>query len=92
MLCTCHNATSLGATSLGVHHHDLAPAPWPMLATLHAMWDAWGEALAAHRQYEHLRSRGVPHDTALRESLGLGRIPRAGTPYAAKLLYLAGKA
>jgi hypothetical protein len=59
---------------------------------LGAMWDAWGEALAAHRQYEHLTSRGVPHNAALRESLGLGRIPHADTRHAAKLLYLAGKA
>jgi hypothetical protein len=92
MLCPCHDATSLGATSLGVHRHNQAPATWPMVATLHAMWDAWGEALSAHRQYEHLRSRGVPHDTAIRESLGLGRVHHAGTRHAAKLLYLAGKA
>lgn len=92
MLCTCHDATSLDATSLGVSRHDLPPAPWPMVATLHAMWDAWGEALAAHRQYGHLTSRGVPHDTAIRESLGLGHVHRAGTRHAAKLLYIAGKA
>jgi hypothetical protein len=92
MLCTCHDATSHDVTSLGVHRHDQAPATWPMLATLHAMWDAWGEALAAHRRYEHLRSRGVPHDTAITESLGLGHVHRAGTRHAAKLLYLAGKA
>jgi hypothetical protein len=87
MLCTCHDATSLDA-----HRHFAPPAAWPVLVTLGAMWDAWGEALAAHRQYEHLRSRGVPHDTAIRESLGLGHVHRAGTRHAAKLLYLAGKA
>ena len=92
MLCTCHDATSLDATCLGTHRRSAAPAPWPMAATLGAMWDAWGEGLAAHRQYEHLRSRGIPHDTAIRESLGLGRIPHADTRHAAKLLYLAGKA
>jgi hypothetical protein len=62
------------------------------LATLLAGCDAWFEALAAHRHYEHLRSRGVPHDTAIRESLGLGHVHRAGKRHAAKLLYLAGKA
>jgi hypothetical protein len=87
MSCTCHDATSLG-----VHRRDLALATWSMVATLHALWDAWGEALAAHRQYEHLRSRGFSHDAALRESLGLGRTPRADTREAAKRLYLAGKA
>lgn len=86
MLCTCHDSPSLG-----VHRHELSPAPGSMVALLDVMWDAWSEALAGHRQYEHLRSRGVPHDTALRESLGLGHIPRAATPDSAKLLYLAGK-
>ena len=92
MLCTCHGTPSLNKPYLGLHRHDVPPAPWPIVAMLHAMWDAWGEALAAHRQYEFLRSRRVPHETALRESLGLGHIPRAATPDAAKLLYLAGKA
>jgi hypothetical protein len=74
-----------------MHHHEVPLAASPMVAMLHALWDAWSEALAARRQYEHLRSRGVLHDTALRESLGLGRISGVATPHAAKPLYLAGK-
>jgi hypothetical protein len=87
MLCTCHDAPYLAA-----HHRGTAPGTWPMVATLYAICDAWREALAAHRHYELLRSRGIPHDTAIRESLGLGHIHRAGTRHAARPLYLAGKA
>jgi hypothetical protein len=87
MLCTCHDAPYLGT-----HHQKTALAAWSIIATLLALCDAWREALAAHRQYEHLRSRGVSHDAAIRESLCLGRLPRAGIRHAAKLLYLAGKA
>jgi hypothetical protein len=35
-------------------------------AALSTIRDALIEALAAHRRYEHLMSRGMPHDTALR--------------------------
>ena len=51
---------------------------WPPVTALRAMWamcDALREGLAAYRQYEHLRSRGVRHDTALGEALGIGRKP-----------------
>jgi hypothetical protein len=44
----------------------------PLATTLCALRDAWREALAAHRQYERLTSRGVAHDPALQEAL---RIP-----------------
>jgi hypothetical protein len=87
MLCTCHHTPSLAR-----YHQNAALAAWPMVATLHAMWDAWREALAAYRQYEHLRSRGVTHDAALRESLALGHVHHAGARHAAKPIYLAGKA
>jgi hypothetical protein len=49
-----------------------ASASWPIASALRAMWDQLGEGLAAHRHYERLRSRGVPHATALIESLGMG--------------------
>jgi len=54
------------------------------------MWDAFCEGLAAHREYEALRSRGIAHGRALREALGLGcsRLSRETvTP-----LYFAGRA
>jgi hypothetical protein len=42
-----------------------------LAATLRAIVDAWRESLAAHRQYERLRARGIPHDRALGEALGV---------------------
>jgi hypothetical protein len=56
------------------------------------MADAWREGLTACRQYEKLRSSGVPHDRAVREALGLGLIPSEVPPRAARSLYFAGRA
>ena len=44
---------------------------WPIAAALWTIWRLLPEAFAARRQYEHLMSRGVPHDTALRQAVGL---------------------
>jgi hypothetical protein len=44
---------------------------WRIATALRTIWDAWREGLAAHRQYEQLKSRGIPHDTALRAAIGL---------------------
>jgi hypothetical protein len=62
---------------------------WSAVAAVGMMWDAFCEGLAAHREYEALRSRGIGHGRALREALGLGcsRLPRETvTP-----LYFAGR-
>ena len=68
-----------------------ATAPsWPTVTGLWTIFGAFGEALAACRQYEHLRSSGLPHDTALRESLGIG--PSQRTCGATRPLYFAGRA
>jgi hypothetical protein len=45
---------------------------WPIAEVLRDACDALREAMAAHRQYECLRSRGVRHDTALRQALSIG--------------------
>ena len=97
MLSTCHCATHPHAA-----HHATSPpglfvrpaalSDWPMVAALAAMGGALREGLAASREYEELRSRGLPHDTALRAALGLGPSPRPGTRAAAKPLYFAGRA
>jgi hypothetical protein len=50
------------------------------------------EGLASARQYEQLRSNGVPHDRAVREALGVGPIPPQAPRRSAKALYFAGKA
>jgi hypothetical protein len=63
---------------------------WLAVTAVRMMWDAFCEGLAAHREYEALRSRGIAHGRALREALGLGcsRLPRETvTP-----LYFAGRA
>jgi hypothetical protein len=49
-----------------------AASSWPAITALWMMCDALHEGLAAHREYEHLRSRGISHDSALRGALGLG--------------------
>jgi hypothetical protein len=51
---------------------------WSAVAAVRMMGAAFCEGLAAHREYEALRSRGIAHERALREALGLGcsRLPR----------------
>ena len=63
----------------------LAPA-------LRMMCDALREGLAACRHYEGLRSRGIPHDAAIRGALGIGRSPVQGTRGTGTPLCFAGKA
>jgi hypothetical protein len=63
----------------------------PTLAALGAIGGALREGLAASRQYEHLRSRGISHDTAIREALGLGHSREERRKTAAPL-YFAGRA
>ena len=41
------------------------------------MCEALREGLTASHQYEHLRSRSIPHKTALNEALGIGVTPEA---------------
>ena len=51
-----------------------APADYPsrsIATALRTLYDALRAAVGAHRQYEHLRSRGTPHDRALRRALGI---------------------
>ena len=78
-------------TGLAARFARQGTAP-PIATTLRAIADAWREGLAACRQYEELRSSGVPHDRAVREALGLGLIPSEAPPRAAPALYFAGRA
>src|SRR5438128_7355073 len=57
----------------GVYRHSTNEiTSWyrSVAAALSTIRDALIEALAAHRRYEHLMSRGMPHDTALRLATG----------------------
>lgn len=48
-----------------------ACSSWPIANTLRSTCEALREALAAHRQYEHLKRSGIPHDMAIRLALGV---------------------
>jgi hypothetical protein len=48
---------------------------WPAHTVLRKMWEALRDGLAAHRHYEELRSRGVAHDSALRQALAIAPAP-----------------
>jgi hypothetical protein len=51
-----------------------------MLRNFHyarTMCEALREGLTASREYEHLRSRGIAHKTALNEALGIDVTPEA---------------
>src|SRR5262245_3626611 len=48
-----------------------APSSWPLATTLRAVASALRDSLLAVRRYEHLRSRGVAHDPALRMAIGV---------------------
>jgi hypothetical protein len=61
------------------------------LTALRIVSEALRESLAACREYEDLRSRGVPHDTALRQALGFGPSPSPATRATAKPLWFVGK-
>jgi hypothetical protein len=74
MLLSFHHAPGFDET-----HHALDLAGWspqatgfassPTTSRLRAIWDALREGITAHRHYEQLTSRGIPHDTAIRQAL-----------------------
>jgi hypothetical protein len=93
MLRNSHCLASFDETHLHLAGHcsrQATASSRPTITALRKIYAAFGEALAACRQYEQLRSSGRPHDTALRESLGIGSSPRTcGTT---RPLYFAGRA
>jgi uncharacterized protein YjiS (DUF1127 family) len=46
-------------------------ASWSIATALLTFRDALVAGLAAHRQYEHLKSEGISHDSALKLALGV---------------------
>ena len=97
MLSTCHCAAHLDAAHHATSSPDLFGRPaalsaWPMVAALATMGEALREGLAACREYEELRSRGMPHDAAIRKALGFGPSPQRGTRATARPLHFAGRA
>jgi hypothetical protein len=95
MLGSCHYLPDFNHTYLASRTGRAvrpASAPGAIVSALWRAWEACRDGLAAQRHYGDLRSRGVAHEVAIREALGVGhsRSPRARD--AAKPLYFAGKA
>ena len=83
------------AASLGAASHEqrrFSPRAWPPLGVLRAMCEALHEGLAVHRDYEALRSKGLPHDAALRQALAIGPAPSWQAWGTVAPLYFAGRA
>jgi hypothetical protein len=71
MLSNFHPTPSFNPTG----YAEALPQPsdglsWPTARTLGVIFAALIEGVSAHRQYEQMRRRGIPHDTALRRALG----------------------
>ena len=87
-----------GAASFNEIHHEVDHASrstqltdcssWPTARMLRSFCRAFRDAFAAHRRYEDLTWKGIPHDVALRQALGIadpserGRCP-GGPPRSA---------
>ena len=71
--------------------YSQTPAPrsalWPRfpLKRLATAVAALRESLAASRQYQRLRSRGVGHDAAIRNAFGVGPAPSQAIHFAGRM-------
>jgi hypothetical protein len=83
-----------GSPTGRTRHPVQATARWIRQAgtKLRMISEAWDECVAAHHRYAQLTSRGVPHETAIREALGFGLAPAHVRPEPAKPLGFAGRA
>ena len=72
-------------------HRRSPPAPSPF-TFLRMLFEALREGLAAHRHYEELRSKGIAHDSALRQALALAPAPARSGCEGLTPLWFAGKA
>ena len=69
-----------------------SPPALPPLTILRMLFEALRESLAAHRHYEALRSKGIAHDSALRQALALAPAPARSGCEGLTPLWFAGKA
>ena len=90
MLRTIESTASLGTASHA--QRRCSPGAWPPLRVLQAMYEALHEGLTVHREYEALRSKGLPHDAALRQALAIGPAPSWQAWGTVAPLYFAGRA
>jgi hypothetical protein len=72
--------------------HHRSPPALPAITILRMLFEALGESLAAHRHYEELRSKGIAHDSALRQALALAPAPSRSTCEGLTPLWFAGRA
>ena len=72
--------------------HYRSPQALPAVTILRMLFEALRESLTAHRQYEELRSRGIAHDSALRQALALAPAPSRSGCEGLTPLWFAGKA
>jgi hypothetical protein len=70
----------------------LSPPARQPLTALRLFCEALHEGLAAHRYYEELRSKGIAHDSALRQALALAPAPSRSGCEALTPLWFAGRA
>lgn len=90
-----HYTSGLAQSYHGATCRSARPrAGWssPPLAALRGTFDALRESFVACRAYERLRARGMPHDSAIREALGIGVDPPPVARQPARTLCFAGKA
>ena len=90
-----HYTSGLAQSYHGTTCRSVRPrAGWslPPFTVLRLAFDALRESFAACRAYERLRARGTPHDSAIREALGIGLEPPPGARQPARALCFAGKA
>ena len=72
--------------------HYRSPPALPAVTILRMLFEALRESLTAHRHYEELRSRGIAHDSALRQALALAPAPSRSGCEGLTPLWFAGKA
>jgi hypothetical protein len=70
----------------------LSPPARPPFTILRMFCEALQEGLAAHRHYEELRSKGLAHESALRDALAFAPAPSRAACEALTPLWFAGKA
>ena len=70
----------------------LSPPALPAVTILRMLFEALREGLAAHRHYEELRSKGIAHDSALRQALALAPAPSRSGCEGLTPLWFAGRA
>jgi hypothetical protein len=90
MPCLTHTP-GLAQTAHGTIWHTAPLAGWSWPTTLRSFIDALREGFVAWREYERLRARGITHDLAIRQALGIGLYPPVARD-TAHALYFAGRA